>query len=205
MVLELLQHLFAFGHRREFTLISGAHHLRQHHAQPLDRFNVRLLRGQPGVVRALHPQPHRSRRAERPLKACCDVRRHATRLAKNGVNRVAGHAEVVGKRANADATLLERRNEEIAQHLSGVAGLPHWAAGVKVRQGEIIGYVGSTGLASGPHLHYEVLINSRFVDPLAIQVPRERSLTGRQRVESQKERARIDDLRHLSPVLTASK
>ena len=79
------------------------------------------------------------------------------------------------------------------------------AAGVKVRQGEIIGYVGATVIVSGPHLHYEVLINSRFVDPLAIQVPRERSLTGRQRMEFQKERARIDDLRHLSPVLTASK
>ena len=51
--------------------------------------------------------------------------------------------------------------------------------GVKVRQGEIIAYVGATGLASGPHLHYEVLINSRFVDPLGIQVPRERELTGR--------------------------
>ena len=66
------------------------------------------------------------------------------------------------------------------------------------------GYVGSNGLASGPHLHYEVPINSLFVDPLAIQVPRERSLTGRQRVDFQRERARIDDLRHLSPVLTAS-
>jgi murein DD-endopeptidase MepM/ murein hydrolase activator NlpD len=78
-------------------------------------------------------------------------------------------------------------------------------AGAKVRQGEVIGYVGTTGLSSGPHLHYEVLINKRRVDPLSMQVPRERQLTGRVLAEFHKERLHIDDLRHSAPVMTASK
>ncbi len=78
-------------------------------------------------------------------------------------------------------------------------------AGVKVKQGQIIGYVGSTGLSSGPHLHYEVLVNSRFVDPLSIQVPRERKLTGKDLASFQRERARIDELMRRAPVMTASK
>ena len=77
--------------------------------------------------------------------------------------------------------------------------------GVKVKQGQVIGYVGSTGLVSGPHLHYEVLINNRFVNPLNLQVPRERQLTGRQLAEFQKERARIDELMRRAPVVTASR
>ena len=72
--------------------------------------------------------------------------------------------------------------------------------GVKVRQGQIIGYVGATGLASGPHVHFEVLVNSSYVDPMSIQVPRERQLTGKQLAEFQKERARIDDLMRRNPV-----
>lgn len=79
------------------------------------------------------------------------------------------------------------------------------AEGVKVRQGQVIGYVGSTGMSSGPHLHYEVLVNTRFVDPLAIQVPRERQLEGRELLDFQRERARIDDLMRRAPVKTASK
>lgn len=74
------------------------------------------------------------------------------------------------------------------------------APGVKVRQSQIIGYSGNTGFSTGPHLHYEVLVNNQFVDPMSIQVPRERRLTGRQLAEFQKERARIEDLLRRQPV-----
>ena len=54
-------------------------------------------------------------------------------------------------------------------HLQGFAG--GTAVGSRVRQGQTIGYVGMTGMATGPHLHYEMHVGGRPVDPLAIDLP----------------------------------
>jgi len=64
--------------------------------------------------------------------------------------------------------------------------------GKRVRQGQIIGFVGSTGMSTGAHVHYEILVNGRFVDPMRIKLPRGRSLEGPVMASFEKERDRLD-------------
>ncbi len=64
--------------------------------------------------------------------------------------------------------------------------------GKRVRQGQVIGFVGSTGRSTGAHVHYEILVNGRFVDPMRVRLPRGRSLEGPLLASFEKERDRLE-------------
>jgi murein DD-endopeptidase MepM/ murein hydrolase activator NlpD len=75
--------------------------------------------------------------------------------------------------------------------------------GKRVRQGQVIGYVGSTGLSTGAHLHYEILVNGRFLDPMRIRLPRGRVLEGTVLTGFEQERDRLDKTMNRAPTQPA--
>ena len=64
--------------------------------------------------------------------------------------------------------------------------------GSRVRQGQVIGFVGSTGVSTGAHVHFEILVNERFVDPMRIKLPRGRVLDGGTLAQFEKDRTQLD-------------
>ncbi len=93
-------------------------------------------------------------------------------------------------------------NQTLIQHANGyVSSYNHQNAiakgvtpGSKVRQGQVIGWVGTTGLSTGPHLHYELIVNGTKVDPLKIMLPEGKALKGEMLARFETERQRIDEL-----------
>jgi murein DD-endopeptidase MepM/ murein hydrolase activator NlpD len=109
--------------------------------------------------------------------------------AGSGVVEKAGWAGGYGRQ-----TILRHANgyETSYNHQSAFAkGI---TPGARVRQGQIIGYVGSTGLSTGDHLHYELIVNGTKVDPMRVRLPVGRVLKGKDLELFKAERERIDSL-----------
>ncbi|WP_370638452.1 M23 family metallopeptidase [Aurantimonas sp. VKM B-3413] len=109
--------------------------------------------------------------------------------AGDGVVEKAGWSSGYGRE-----TAIRHSNgyETVYGHQSAIAkGIK---PGTRIRQGQVIGYVGSTGLSTGNHLHFEILVNGTHVDPMRIKLPSGIVLAGDDLAKFKRERDRIDKL-----------
>ena len=83
-----------------------------------------------------------------------------------------GHIEFIGNNGGAGKYI---RIKHLNGYKTSYSHLSKYASGIqkniKVRQGQVIGYVGNTGLSTGPHLHYEVIFNGKRINPMKMKLP----------------------------------
>ncbi|MCZ2158656.1 M23 family metallopeptidase [Bartonella sp. 220] len=91
-------------------------------------------------------------------------------------------------------TEIQHSNGYISSYSHQSRYAPDIKPGVKVRQGQVIGYVGTTGMATGPHCHFEIIVNGVKVDPMRIRIPDSKALTNQDLQAFLREKHNIDSL-----------
>src|SRR5699024_3605760 len=105
-----------------------------------------------------------------------------------------GTIEFVGQqRGYGNVEIIKHHNQYSTLYAHQSRFVKGLKKGMKVAQGDQIGYVGATGWATGPHLHYEFRVNGKPVDPLSVDLPVARALEGADKQAFDKQLARYQD------------
>lgn len=111
----------------------------------------------------------------------------------NGVVEKAGWSSGYGQQ-----TIIRHANGYVSSYSHQNAIAKGVKEGARVTQGQVIGFVGSTGLSTGAHLHYELIVNNTKVDAMKVRLPGGKSLSGEELALFQQERKRVDTLLKLN-------
>ena len=114
-----------------------------------------------------------------------------------------GTISMIGRHGNYGNYVRVRHN---GTYSTGYAHLNGYAKGIRkgkrVRQGQVIAYVGSTGMSTGPHLHYEVMKGNSRINPMTLKLPSGRKLAGHELALFQQQVQKISVLLAEVPALT---
>jgi murein DD-endopeptidase MepM/ murein hydrolase activator NlpD len=120
-------------------------------------------------MRRLHPV----RKTVRPHRGIDYAAPRGTPIFASGDGRIKTASR---NRANGRYIIINHGQQFVTKYLHLSKFGRGIKAGKKVKQGQVIGYVGSTGLATGPHLHYEFLVNGTHMNPRTVALPKAQSI-----------------------------